>query len=53
MMSLLDVIGRHTATGILYVTHHPQEKPACITHVLRFIQTDTGKYKTIQEALDP
>ncbi|MGD2269583.1 MAG: ATP-binding cassette domain-containing protein [Desulfobacterales bacterium] len=53
MMSLLDVIVRHTTTGILYVTHHLKEKPECITHVLRFIQTDAGKYKTTQETLVP
>ena len=49
MMALLDYIGRRTTSSIIYVSHHQQERPACITHVLRFIKTKSGKYTTLQE----
>jgi molybdate transport system ATP-binding protein len=49
MMELLDYIGRRTTSSIIYVSHHQQERPACITHVLRFIKTKSGKYNTVQE----
>ncbi len=49
MMELLDYIGRRTPTSMIYVSHHQQEQPACITHVLRFIKTKSGKYNTVQE----
>jgi molybdate transport system ATP-binding protein len=49
MMELLDYIGSRTTSSIIYVSHHQQERPACITHVLRFIKTKYGKYNTVQE----
>jgi molybdate transport system ATP-binding protein len=49
MMELLDYIGRRTTSSIIYVSHHQQERPACITHVLRFIKTKSGKYNTVQQ----
>jgi molybdate transport system ATP-binding protein len=53
MMALLDYIGRRTPTSIIYVSHHQQERPACITHVLRFIKTGSGKYEAVQEKMGP
>ena len=53
MMALLDYIGRRTPTSIIYVSHHQQERPACITHVLRFIKSKSGKYNTVQKNLVP
>ncbi len=34
MMGMVDRICRRSATHIIYVTHHPDEIPACITHQL-------------------
>jgi molybdate transport system ATP-binding protein len=34
-LTLIEAVGRHTPTHLLYVTHHSDEIPACITHVLR------------------
>ena len=35
ILALADVIGRQPHTQILYVSHHPEEMPACITHHLK------------------
>jgi molybdate transport system ATP-binding protein len=35
VLELIDYIGRETHTNILYVTHHEDEIPACISHRLR------------------
>lgn len=34
LLEILDVIGRSPATSLLYVSHRPDEMPACITHRL-------------------
>ena len=34
ILDLVDHIGRETKTHVLYVTHHQNEIPSCITHVL-------------------
>ena len=35
VLDLVNRIGTQTPTRLIYVTHHPGEVPACITHVLR------------------
>jgi molybdate transport system ATP-binding protein len=35
ILDVIDYIGKETKTNLLYVTHHPDEIPACITNVLR------------------
>lgn len=35
ILDLIDHIGRETHTHLIYVTHHEDEMPPCITHVLR------------------
>ena len=35
VLSMVDRIGFHTPTQILYVTHRRDEMPRCITNVLR------------------
>ena len=35
VLGLADRIGSQTDTRLIYITHHPDETPACITHVLR------------------
>jgi molybdate transport system ATP-binding protein len=34
LLEILDVIGRSRTTNLLYVSHRPDEMPACITHRL-------------------
>jgi molybdate transport system ATP-binding protein len=34
VLEMLDRIGRRTAASLLYVSHRPEEMPACITHRL-------------------
>jgi len=34
VLDLIDFIGSQTATDLIYVTHHKDELPACITHAL-------------------
>ena len=34
ILALVDVIGNMPHTQVLYVSHHPEETPACITHHL-------------------
>lgn len=35
ILELTDYIGRETNTNILYVTHHEDEIPTCVSHILR------------------
>ena len=35
VLSMIDTIGLHTPAQVLYVTHHRDEMPRCITNVLR------------------
>jgi molybdate transport system ATP-binding protein len=35
VLDRIEYIGAHTHTGLLYVTHHSNEIPPCITHILR------------------
>jgi molybdate transport system ATP-binding protein len=39
----VSVVAHKTGTQILYVTHHRNELPACITHVLEFIRTSADQ----------
>ncbi|QTA81500.1 AAA family ATPase domain-containing protein [Desulfonema limicola] len=34
ILKLIDFIGHSTKTNILYVSHHPDERPACISNTL-------------------
>ena len=40
LLDILDIIGRRPATSLLYVSHRPEEMPACITHRLHL---DSGR----------
>jgi molybdate transport system ATP-binding protein len=46
LLTQLDAIAAEGASQLLYVTHHPDERPACITHTLRL---DAGRVVAIQE----
>jgi len=42
LLKMLDVIGRSGATNLLYVSHRPDEMPACIT---RRLHIEAGRAK--------
>ncbi len=44
VLTLADRIGGQTATNLLFVTHHPDEAPDCISHVLTFQKTPDGPF---------
>jgi molybdate transport system ATP-binding protein len=45
ILDAVDVIGRHSETNIVYVTHYPGEIPACMTHMLQFEKEPSGRYR--------
>jgi molybdate transport system ATP-binding protein len=38
VLAMLDVVGRRPPTSLLYVSHRPDEMPACITHCLHLAE---------------
>jgi molybdate transport system ATP-binding protein len=42
IMGILDLIGRHSGTGLLYVPNHEDEMLSSITHILKI---EAGKVK--------
>ncbi len=44
VLSLIDALAATKKTQILFVTHHPNEFPACISHILRFERIPGGAY---------
>jgi len=51
ILDAIDVIGGHSQTNILYVTHYPDEIPACMTCMLRFEKLPAGSYKINQQRM--
>ncbi len=45
VLARIDHIGANTLAQLLYVTHHPAEIPACITHHLRLEPNPKGGYQ--------
>ncbi len=50
VLALTDRIGGQTATNLLFVTHHPDEAPDCISHVLTFQQAPDGPFTAAVQA---
>jgi len=46
VLEFIEFIGSQTATDLIYVTHHKDELPLCITHALVL---DKGKITAIGE----
>jgi molybdate transport system ATP-binding protein len=44
VLGLAEAIGNRTGTNLIFVTHHPEEVPGCITHMLAFRQTPEGPF---------
>jgi molybdate transport system ATP-binding protein len=51
ILAAIDLIGRHPDTNIIYVTHYPDEIPACSTHMLQFEEIYERRYLTIQRRI--
>jgi len=51
ILDAIDVIGSHSATNIIYVTHYPDEMPSCMTRMLRFEKLPDGGYTVTQRNL--
>lgn len=51
ILDAIDVIGHHRGTNIMYVTHYPDEIPACMTHMLRLEKTPNGGCVTSQRSM--
>jgi molybdate transport system ATP-binding protein len=49
ILNLIEYIGRHGRTDLLFVTHHAEEIPDCITHILRLGRTPAGQFTAVQE----
>ena len=45
ILAMLDVIAAQTSTRLIYVSHVPDEKPACINRHLRFVADGAGGYR--------
>ena len=51
ILDAIDVIGRHSQSSILYVTHYPDEIPACMTHMMWFEKLPDGSYTINQQCM--
>jgi len=51
ILDAIDVIGGHSKTNMIYVTHYPDEIPSCMTHMLRFEIRPEGGYLITQRRL--
>ncbi len=48
VLGMLDAIAGQTPTRLIYVSHVPGEKPACINYRLRFVAMKDGAYRLEQ-----
>jgi molybdate transport system ATP-binding protein len=51
ILDAIDVIGGHSETNIIYVTHYPDEIPSCMTNLLRFEKQLDGGYLITQRSI--
>ena len=51
ILDAIEVIGGHSQTNIIYVTHYPDEIPACMTRMLLFEEQPEGGYITRQQSI--
>ena len=51
ILDAIDVIGGHSTTTIIYVTHYPDEIPDCMTHMLQFDKQPDGRYSVRRHTL--
>ncbi len=51
ILAAIDIIGHLPCTNLIYVTHYPDEIPACSTHMLQFDALPDGRYLARQRTL--
>ncbi len=51
ILAAIDIIGQLPCTSLIYVTHYPDEIPACSTHVLQFEARPDSRYVARQRTL--
>ena len=51
IIDAIDVIGDHSETNIIYVTHYPDEIPSCITRMLHFEELPEGGYTITRKSI--
>ena len=51
ILDAIDVIGAHSQSSILYVTHYPDEIPDCMTHMMWFDKLPDGSYTINQQRM--
>ena len=51
ILDAIEVIGGHSHTNIIYVTHYPDEIPTCMTRMLLFEEQPKGGYAVLQRKL--
>ncbi len=51
ILDAIDVIGGHSQTNIIYVTHYPDEIPSCMTDMLQFEKQTDGGYIITQRSI--
>jgi molybdate transport system ATP-binding protein len=51
ILDAVDVIGGHSETNIIYVTHYPDEIPSCMTYMLRFEKQPDGGFLITQRSI--
>jgi len=51
ILDAIDVIGDHSETNIIYVTHYPDEIPSCMTRMLRFEELADGGYTITERSI--
>ncbi len=51
ILDAIDVIGSHSPTNIIYVTHYPDEIPSCMNRMLRFEKLPDSGYTVTQRNL--
>ena len=51
ILDAIEVIGGHSHTSIIYVTHYPEEIPSCMTRMLLFEEQPEGGYAVTKRNL--
>jgi molybdate transport system ATP-binding protein len=51
ILDAIDVIGGHSETNIIYVTHYPDEIPACMTAMLHFEKKSDGGFTVTRQRI--
>lgn len=53
VLALIELVGRSRHTDLLYVTHHLEEMPTCLSHILHLQRDTRGRWQAVVEACRP